>query len=37
MVNEKPPKLVDHFTYLGSNISSTKNSVHIQRKAMDYY
>ena len=26
-VNDKPMKLVDHFTYLGSNISSTESDV----------
>ena len=29
LLNGKPLKLVDHFIYLGSNISSTENDVNI--------
>ncbi len=28
-LNDKPLKLVDHFTYLGSNISSTESDANI--------
>ena len=29
ILNDKPLKFVDHFTYFGSNISSTKRNVNI--------
>ena len=29
--NDKPQKLVDHFIYFGSNISSTKSDVNIRK------